>query len=87
MVESSDGARGRDARGPDADEARTIAQPLAADIPIPHVDRADAFRRAMSLALDGAYRRAAVLLGDCFESEGAVRRCRRTSLTSVELAP
>lgn len=55
-----------------SDRSTTIIEPLAARLAEQPVDRADAFRTLVGAALDDAYRRAAVLLGDRFEAEDAV---------------
>jgi RNA polymerase sigma-70 factor (ECF subfamily) len=49
-----------------------IIEPLAARLAEQPLDRAATFRMLMDTALDDAYRRAAVLLGDRFEAEDAV---------------
>jgi RNA polymerase sigma-70 factor (ECF subfamily) len=49
-----------------------IIEPLVARLAEQPVDRAAAFRSLVGASLDGAYRRAAVILGDRFEAEDAV---------------
>lgn len=51
---------------------RGINDLVAIDLPASTVPRAEAFRILVGGALDDAYRRAAVLLGDRFEAEDAV---------------